>query len=71
MSRAFARDEGWKRDDHRPPLQEPQSKIYTDSALSDPFATRVPSLFTGGGSMRGGGLMFPLLAVIVKNIFSN
>uniref|UniRef100_A0A1I8B613 protein-tyrosine-phosphatase n=1 Tax=Meloidogyne hapla TaxID=6305 RepID=A0A1I8B613_MELHA len=67
MSRAFARDDSWKRAfdqpvDHRPPIQEPQSKLYTDSALSDPFETRVPSLFTGGGSIRGGGIMFPLLA---------
>ncbi|KAL3108135.1 hypothetical protein niasHT_016326 [Heterodera trifolii] len=64
MSRAFARENNWRRGehpfDHRPPMQEPLSKMHTDSALSEPFATRATSLFAG--PMQRGGIMFTLLA---------
>uniref|UniRef100_A0A914GZU8 protein-tyrosine-phosphatase n=1 Tax=Globodera rostochiensis TaxID=31243 RepID=A0A914GZU8_GLORO len=64
MSRAFAREHNWRRGehpfDHRPPMQEPQSKMYTDSGLSEPFTSRASSLFAG--PMHRGGIMFTLLA---------
>uniref|UniRef100_A0A915DHU2 Protein-tyrosine-phosphatase n=1 Tax=Ditylenchus dipsaci TaxID=166011 RepID=A0A915DHU2_9BILA len=71
MTRAFTREDSWRRSsDHpfefRPPMQEPASRLFTDSMLTAPFSTR-SSILTSSTMGRASNiwLVGPAIAIFV------
>ncbi|KAE9553433.1 hypothetical protein FO519_003346 [Halicephalobus sp. NKZ332] len=69
MMRAFAKGESSRKSDrpfeYRAPMQEPAAKLFTDSMLSEPFATKGIGGVLGKGKGTSAWIAGPVIAILV------